>query len=218
MCMQAGRGPRQPPAHRLPNHSGALPRGPGFLGRGGAPRGRRAKRGTLTVNPQKVARARPGGAGTTAAGLRAGCPTTVVPFFGDQAFWGEAVRRVGVGPKPIPIDSFSKDKLVRALKFMAKPQVGVPCRQGLGVLVRIVLNLGCWCCALTRVKALVNQGGNQGTGTIESQRGRCSVILHAGDPYRRKPRSSRQPCLKLGAAFEEPGIGPSCVRCACTSL
>ena len=29
-----------------------------------------------------------GGAGTTAIGLAKGCPTVVVPFFGDQAFWG----------------------------------------------------------------------------------------------------------------------------------
>ncbi|PQQ08941.1 sterol 3-beta-glucosyltransferase UGT80A2 isoform X1 [Prunus yedoensis var. nudiflora] len=27
-----------------------------------------------------------GGAGTTAAGLKAACPTTIVPFFGDQPF------------------------------------------------------------------------------------------------------------------------------------
>ncbi|CAN1131264.1 Sterol 3-beta-glucosyltransferase UGT80A2 [Linum perenne] len=30
-----------------------------------------------------------GGAGTTAAGLKAGCPTTIVPFVGDQPFWGD---------------------------------------------------------------------------------------------------------------------------------
>ena len=29
-----------------------------------------------------------GGAGTTAIGLKKGCPTVVVPFFGDQPFWG----------------------------------------------------------------------------------------------------------------------------------
>ena len=28
-----------------------------------------------------------GGAGTTAAGILASCPSTVVPFFGDQFFW-----------------------------------------------------------------------------------------------------------------------------------
>ncbi|KAE8959943.1 Sterol 3-beta-glucosyltransferase, partial [Phytophthora rubi] len=32
-----------------------------------------------------------GGAGTTAAGLLAGKPTFIVPFFGDQPFWGQAV-------------------------------------------------------------------------------------------------------------------------------
>lgn len=64
-----------------------------------------------------------GGAGTTAAGLLAGCPTTVVPFFGDQPFWGEACRRAGVGPKPIPVDSFSRHKLVHALRYMARPEV-----------------------------------------------------------------------------------------------
>ncbi|RKO86480.1 hypothetical protein BDK51DRAFT_19240, partial [Blyttiomyces helicus] len=36
-----------------------------------------------------------GGAGTTAAGLKAGRPTIVVPFFGDQPFWGSMVARSG---------------------------------------------------------------------------------------------------------------------------
>jgi len=40
-----------------------------------------------------------GGAGTTAAGLRAGRPTVICPFFGDQPFWGDQVVRLGVGLK-----------------------------------------------------------------------------------------------------------------------
>jgi UDP:flavonoid glycosyltransferase YjiC (YdhE family) len=36
-----------------------------------------------------------GGAGTTAAGITAGRPTLVVPFFGDQPFWGAMVARAG---------------------------------------------------------------------------------------------------------------------------
>ena len=40
-----------------------------------------------------------------------------------QPFWGEACRRAGVGPKPIPIDSLNKSKLIQALKYMAKPEV-----------------------------------------------------------------------------------------------
>lgn len=38
-----------------------------------------------------------GGAGTTAAGLRAGLPTVIKPFFGDQRFWGQRVEELGVG-------------------------------------------------------------------------------------------------------------------------
>ncbi|CAI9767439.1 unnamed protein product [Fraxinus pennsylvanica] len=64
-----------------------------------------------------------GGAGTTAAGLKAACPTTVVPFFGDQPFWGERVHARGVGPSPIPVDEFSLEKLVAAIRFMLDPMV-----------------------------------------------------------------------------------------------
>ncbi|XP_071717488.1 sterol 3-beta-glucosyltransferase UGT80A2-like [Rutidosis leptorrhynchoides] len=66
-----------------------------------------------------------GGAGTTAAGLKAACPTTVVPFFGDQPFWGRQVHARGVGPPPIPVEEFSLKKLVSAIEFMLKPEVKV---------------------------------------------------------------------------------------------
>lgn len=64
-----------------------------------------------------------GGAGTTAAGLKAACPTTIVPFFGDQPFWGERVHARGLGPAPIPVEEFSLDKLVDAIRFMLHPKV-----------------------------------------------------------------------------------------------
>ncbi|KAG8064156.1 hypothetical protein GUJ93_ZPchr0004g39790 [Zizania palustris] len=64
-----------------------------------------------------------GGAGTTAAGLKAACPTAIVPFFGDQPFWGDRVHARGVGPPPIPVDQFSLQKLVDAINFMMKPEV-----------------------------------------------------------------------------------------------
>ncbi|KZV24297.1 hypothetical protein F511_01779 [Dorcoceras hygrometricum] len=64
-----------------------------------------------------------GGAGTTAAGLKAACPTTVVPFFGDQPFWGAQVHNRGVGPAPIPVKEFSLEKLVDAIRFMLNDQV-----------------------------------------------------------------------------------------------
>ncbi|PKA52784.1 Sterol 3-beta-glucosyltransferase UGT80A2 [Apostasia shenzhenica] len=64
-----------------------------------------------------------GGAGTTAAGLKAACPTTIVPFFGDQPFWGERVHARGLGPLPIPVEQFSLPKLVGAIKFMMDTEV-----------------------------------------------------------------------------------------------
>lgn len=56
-----------------------------------------------------------GGAGTLAAGLTAGLPTLVIPFGGDQPFWGDRVRALGVGPKPIPRERLTARKLSRAL-------------------------------------------------------------------------------------------------------
>ncbi|XP_064964697.1 sterol 3-beta-glucosyltransferase UGT80A2-like isoform X1 [Musa acuminata AAA Group] len=73
--------------------------------------------------PQCKAVVHHGGAGTTAAGLRAACPTTIVPFFGDQPFWGERVHARGLGPPPIPVDQFSLEKLVDAIMFMMTPKV-----------------------------------------------------------------------------------------------
>jgi len=52
--------------------------------------------------PRVAAVVRHGGAGTTAAGLRAGVPSIITPFFGDQPLWGARVAELGVGPAPIP--------------------------------------------------------------------------------------------------------------------
>jgi len=56
-----------------------------------------------------------GGAGTTAAGLRAGVPSILVPFMGDQPFWGKRVADVGVGPQPIPRKQLTGKRLAQAI-------------------------------------------------------------------------------------------------------
>lgn len=56
-----------------------------------------------------------GGAGTTAAGLRAGVPSIIVPFFGDQPFWGQRVAKLGVGPAPLPKKRLTAEKLAHAI-------------------------------------------------------------------------------------------------------
>ncbi|KAK2868062.1 hypothetical protein FQN49_003197 [Arthroderma sp. PD_2] len=62
-----------------------------------------------------------GGAGTTAAGLCSGKPTVVVPFFGDQPFWGSIVANAGVGPPPIPIKSVTAESLAAAIASALEP-------------------------------------------------------------------------------------------------
>ncbi|KAL6232331.1 hypothetical protein BDW75DRAFT_22879 [Aspergillus navahoensis] len=63
-----------------------------------------------------------GGAGTTACGLRNGRPTAVVPFFGDQPFWGNLVAASGAGPKPIPYRDVTATNLAEAIAFCLHPQ------------------------------------------------------------------------------------------------
>lgn len=64
-----------------------------------------------------------GGAGTTAAGIAAGCPTVVVPFFGDQPFWGQMIARAGAGPVPVPFKKMTADSLAESITFALKPEV-----------------------------------------------------------------------------------------------
>lgn len=57
-----------------------------------------------------------GGVGSTAAGLRAGRPTIICPFFGDQPFWGQRVAQLGVGSAPIPQRKLTAEKLAAAIR------------------------------------------------------------------------------------------------------
>ncbi|GAB4212071.1 MAG: glycosyltransferase [Roseiflexaceae bacterium] len=66
--------------------------------------------------PQMAAVVHHGGAGTTAAGLRAGVPTVICPFFGDQPFWGRRVAALGAGPQPIPQRRLTAARLAEAIR------------------------------------------------------------------------------------------------------
>ena len=62
-----------------------------------------------------------GGAGTTAAGISAGKPTVIVPFFGDQPFWGSMVHKAGAGPPPIASKKLTADALAEGIKHALLP-------------------------------------------------------------------------------------------------
>ncbi|MGV2184014.1 glycosyltransferase [Rhizobium rhizogenes] len=61
-----------------------------------------------------------GGAGTTAASLRAGKPMAICPFFGDQPFWARRVLELGVG-LPLNRKALSVERLTAAIAAMDDP-------------------------------------------------------------------------------------------------
>ena len=67
--------------------------------------------------PQVAAVVHHGGAGTTGAGLRAGKPTVICPFVGDQSFWGWRVATLGVGPEAIPWRRLTAERLAAAIRI-----------------------------------------------------------------------------------------------------
>ena len=52
----------------------------------------------------------------------AGRPTVVVPFFGDQPFWGAMTARAGAGPDPVPFKHLTSDSLAAALLKALTPE------------------------------------------------------------------------------------------------
>ncbi|GAB7355814.1 hypothetical protein MBLNU459_g6487t2 [Dothideomycetes sp. NU459] len=64
-----------------------------------------------------------GGAGTTAIGVALGLPTVIVPFFGDQAFWGGMIYRAGAGPEPVPYKKLTAEKLAEMITGALQPDI-----------------------------------------------------------------------------------------------
>lgn len=58
-----------------------------------------------------------GGVGTTAAALRAGIPSVVVPFFGDQPFWGWRLNQLGVAPPTLARKKLDAAQLAEAMAW-----------------------------------------------------------------------------------------------------
>ena len=72
--------------------------------------------------PRMAAVVHHGGAGTTAAGLRAGVPSILVPHLGDQPFWAKKVTELGVGPQPIPRRKLTSERLAAAITTATSDQ------------------------------------------------------------------------------------------------
>lgn len=62
-----------------------------------------------------------GGVGTTAAGLRAGVPTLVLPTWADQTIWAAQVQRLKVGSAR-PLSKTNQNSLVSDLRTILSPE------------------------------------------------------------------------------------------------
>ncbi|MDX2074847.1 MAG: glycosyltransferase [bacterium] len=61
-----------------------------------------------------------GGAGTTAAALRAGVPSGVISHMADQPYWGRRVYELGVGAKFIRRHKLTSDKLAQMITTLTQ--------------------------------------------------------------------------------------------------
>lgn len=92
-----------------------------------------------------------GGAGTTAAGLRAGRPSIICPFFGDQPFWADRIHALGAGPRPLPQSRLTANGLAEAIALAtgdrgisdAAERIGRAIRAENGVQVAVELQSSC---------------------------------------------------------------------------
>ncbi|MEU1229845.1 glycosyltransferase [Streptomyces sp. NPDC005828] len=65
--------------------------------------------------PRTAAVVHHAGAGTTAAGLRAGAPAVPVPVMYDQPFWASRLHALGVAPRPVPFADLTAENLADAI-------------------------------------------------------------------------------------------------------
>ncbi|MFP3989409.1 glycosyltransferase [Streptomyces sp. E11-3] len=66
--------------------------------------------------PRMAALVHAAGAGTTAAGLRAGVPAVPVPVQLDQPFWAARLTALGVSPGPVPFRQLTAERLASAVR------------------------------------------------------------------------------------------------------
>jgi UDP:flavonoid glycosyltransferase YjiC (YdhE family) len=76
-----------------------------------------------------------GGAGTIAASARAGIPSVIVPFFGDQPFWAHCLHKAGVAPPALERKTLTPAALASSLKVIEGPRM-LEKAAGLGRAVR----------------------------------------------------------------------------------
>jgi len=93
--------------------------------------------------PRTAAVVHHGGSGTTAAGLRTGIPSVLVPVAADQLLWAQRVDELGVGPTPIPGAKLTAERLAEAITQAVANPVMRDRAAALGEKIRAEDGVGC---------------------------------------------------------------------------
>jgi sterol 3beta-glucosyltransferase len=109
-----------------------------------------------------------GGAGTTHSAARAGVPSVVVPFAGDQFFWADRLRRIGAAAGPVSGKNLRAAALASSIEFAESAEVRSRA-SALGAKMSIEDGLG------AAISAIEGQLANArlycvGTGKVNSSR------------------------------------------------
>jgi UDP:flavonoid glycosyltransferase YjiC (YdhE family) len=83
-----------------------------------------------------------GGAGSTAAGLRAGVPSIVIPVVGDQLAWAGRVEALGAGPRMDRMARLTLGALAQAIDTAANDQAMRARAAALGAKIRAEDGIG----------------------------------------------------------------------------
>jgi sterol 3beta-glucosyltransferase len=86
--------------------------------------------------PRMVGVVHHGGAGTAAAGLRAGVPSLLIPHSVDQPYWARRLRELGVSARPIPRKKLTAEGLAQGIRALVQDSALRERAAALGDLIR----------------------------------------------------------------------------------
>ncbi|WSQ15398.1 glycosyltransferase [Streptomyces sp. NBC_01231] len=92
--------------------------------------------------PRMAAVVHHAGAGTTAAGLRAGVPAVPVPIQFDEGFWAARLVALGVAPRAVPLRRLTSEALASALTRATRDSAYRERAEALGTRIRAENGIG----------------------------------------------------------------------------
>lgn len=136
-----------------------------------------------------------GGAGTTAIALKCAIPTMVVPFFGDQHFWGSMIAEARAGPDPVPYKKLSAEAIAEGIKYCLTDEA----REGVSKIAKSIEEEGDG--AKNAVHSFHRHLELSGPGSM-----RCSLL-----PEQVAVWSVGHTSLKLSAVAAEIAVKQNCI-------